>query len=364
LNIIAGKNFETHIDTYIELHPGVNTFVGESDEGKSGIIRQLKWNSKNRPQGDSYINDQLDPKNKKDKLKVTQVDVDYKDSGLVTRARGIKSGGINHYVINDGEPLRALRSDVPDEVQDITRMKDVNIQGQHPSEQYFLLADKPGQVAKMFNKVAGLTIMDDATKDINSQVRTCNTEIKIAEKEIKIRQTEIKDTAWVDDAEKLAKKLKKYKTKIDHKQEEYDKLNDIINHLDEIDEVLARYYDGLDKALFAVSVLKKQKADIDKKNSDLISINHLILDIKSTDSKLSAYSDIDEALKALKSLDLLDDKIINHQATLNEIDWRLEKLKQNEEDLIDVEIDLKETQKEYNIIRTEQECPTCGRKGI
>jgi exonuclease SbcC len=45
------QNFETHIKTHLDLHPGVNVIVGESDEGKSGIIRSIKWNAKKQTAG-------------------------------------------------------------------------------------------------------------------------------------------------------------------------------------------------------------------------------------------------------------------------------------------------------------------------
>jgi exonuclease SbcC len=360
---IKTQNFETWLDMEIELHPGVNTFVGESDEGKSGIIRQIKWNAKNRPQGDSYRNDQLDPKKKKDKLKATVVGIDYKDSAFIVRARDGFAGGVNHYQIDDGEPLRALRTDVPDEVQELTRMKDVNIQGQHPTEQYFLLADKPGQVAKEFNKVAGLTVMDKATADINSQVRTCNTKIKIVKEEIKTKQEELEDTKWVDKAEKLAHKLNAFKKLQESEEVKYRKLLDIINHLDEIDEVLARYYDGLDEALKELDILKKEKEAIDQKNNDIILISNLIADMNKTDLKLKEYTDINKALKALKTLNSLNEKKIKTMEKFHNISVLLKKFKLWEESMQEAEEDLKKIQKEYYTIREEQECPTCGRKG-
>ena len=99
ISSIIIKNLETHIDTVLnDLHSGVNVILGESDEGKSGIIRALKLNSQNRPQGDSYRNDQLDPI--KDKKVLCSVGVDYKGDGFILRERNNTS--TNHYVIDNG----------------------------------------------------------------------------------------------------------------------------------------------------------------------------------------------------------------------------------------------------------------------
>ena len=91
---ITLKNFETHIDTHIDLHPGVCVFSGESDEGKSGIVRSIEWNAANRPQGDAYRNDQLGPK--KDKKVICSSTINYHKDGIVARERDNVSQGINH----------------------------------------------------------------------------------------------------------------------------------------------------------------------------------------------------------------------------------------------------------------------------
>lgn len=362
INSIKTQLFETHIDMEIELHPGVNTFVGESDEGKSGIVRQIKWNSRNRPNGDSYRNDKLDPKKKADKFKATVVGIDYKDAAFIVRARDAISGGVNHYQIDDTEPLRALRMDVPDEVQELTRMKDVNIQTQHPTDQYFLLADNPGQVAKKFNKVAGLTIMDDAIKNINAKVRACNTAINISKTEIENKEKELKETEWVLKAKKFAKKLSDYEGKLIRKSNKLDILNDNIYRIKKVDAQLQKYK-NISMAKTVLDILSKQKLKIDSKEKEIIHIHDLILSIKSIDLSLKSSVDTDKALKFLKSLKILKTNIREDEYRIKEIKVLLHKIKVNEEQYQIADRDLMESKKEHDIIREETECPTCGRKG-
>jgi len=47
-------NFESWKKVHIQLHPGVNAFVGESDMGKSGLMRGITWTTKNKPGGDAF----------------------------------------------------------------------------------------------------------------------------------------------------------------------------------------------------------------------------------------------------------------------------------------------------------------------
>jgi hypothetical protein len=216
----------------------------------------------------------------------------------------------------------------------------------------------------MFNKVAGLTVMDKATADINSQVRTCNTEIKITKKDIDVRQEEIEDTEWVDVAEKLAHRLGVFKIFSEKKKEEYNRLHDKIIHVEEIEEILARYYDGLDDASEVLSALKKEKQAIDDKKHSINQLSDLIAAMKSVDSQLSAYTDIDQAIKMLKTLGLERDDIQKADYRVKEISVHLSKLDQNQKEETEATIALIDAQAEYMKIRREQECPTCGRKGI
>ena len=91
IKTIKIKNFESWKDVQIDLHPGINVLVGESDSGKSIIIRALKWNFLNRPQGFGYRSDFLE-----DKKDITSVETQLNSNGqidTITRQRNLS--GIN-----------------------------------------------------------------------------------------------------------------------------------------------------------------------------------------------------------------------------------------------------------------------------
>ena len=359
INSINIKNFESHKDTYIELDPGCNIVLGESDEGKSSIVRAIKWNSHNRPQGDGYRSDSLDPKNKKDKVKLTEVKIDY-DGTSIVRARD--AGSINHYVIDNQEPLKALRSDIPDEIQEITRMKSVNMQTQHPSDQYFLIGDRPGQVAKEFNKVAGLVVMDKASADINSKVRSCNSLIKISKNEIESRTEEIENTAWVDSAEKLSKKLNDFELRLNDVRLDCHELNLMIYDIEKTDNEIAEYED-VEEAGKTLRKLKKLNPLISEKKYELNELQELILALNNADSELNMTHDINNASTTLKRLNSEQSKITDTRNEIRELCLLTEKIHFNNEDLIWAESNLVESQKEYREIWSNQACPVCHRRG-
>jgi len=48
------KNFQSHKKTKLEFSDGVNIIIGQSDSGKTAIIRALNWVVNNKPSGDSF----------------------------------------------------------------------------------------------------------------------------------------------------------------------------------------------------------------------------------------------------------------------------------------------------------------------
>ena len=155
---VAIQNFQIHKQTELEFKEGMNVIAGSSDNGKSSIIRAIRWVLMNRPTGFAFHTHGA-----KDD---TAVCVVFEDNECVTRQKGEKNSGGYHYRQNT---FAALRTDVPPEIQRVLNLSDINIQSQH--DPYFLLQDSPGEVAKKLNIVAGLGIIGDTIKKANNVVR-------------------------------------------------------------------------------------------------------------------------------------------------------------------------------------------------
>ncbi len=155
---VAIKNFQIHKDTVLEFTEGMNVIAGSSDNGKSSIIRAIRWVLMNRPTGFAFHTHGA-----KDDTAVCLV---FGDNENVTRFKGEKNTGGYQY---KGNTFAALRTDVPPEIGQVLNMEQINIQSQH--DPYFLLQDSPGEVAKKLNVVAGLGIIGDTIKNANAVVR-------------------------------------------------------------------------------------------------------------------------------------------------------------------------------------------------
>src|SRR5262245_4610599 len=153
---ITVVNYQSHQQTVLELHPGINIITGPTDAGKSGFFRSLFWNKNNRPTGMMFVSDwNKKGKNQDTFIGETSVEVEF-DDGVVKRYR---NGQVNGYKLNDKTPKEAIGKDaVPQEIQDFWNMNEANFSGQHDLP--FLLAVGAGQVAEYLNRIVNLDIVD------------------------------------------------------------------------------------------------------------------------------------------------------------------------------------------------------------
>jgi exonuclease SbcC len=158
------KNFQSHRETRMEFVSGTNVIVGESDTGKSAIIRALRLVIFNRPQGDAIRSRWGDQ---------TSVLLILDDGQSIERVKGDKE---NFYRLND-QTFHAIKTEVPAEIMKVLNMDEGNIQFQfsHP----FLLDASPGEVARHFNNVAQLSVIDISLSNVESWRREIERDIKV-----------------------------------------------------------------------------------------------------------------------------------------------------------------------------------------
>lgn len=157
---ITIRNFQSHKRTVMNLHKGVNIICGQSDSGKSAIMRAINWGITNRPGGDSFRSNWGGD---------TSVEFVLTDEHTVTR----KKNDSNYYVVDDVS-FTAFKTDVPDEVTTTLALDDVNIQSQLDAP--FLLSCSSGEVAKTLNKIVDLQIIDTTISNIKKEVHSWKTE--------------------------------------------------------------------------------------------------------------------------------------------------------------------------------------------
>ena len=132
-------NILSHRKTEINLACGINVFIGETDSGKSSILRALIWTLQNKPAGKSLC---------RFNTKRSAVRILFSNKTVLERGC---SKSDNYYKLN-GTTLKAFGRKVPDEIQ--TGVSDLHIQTQH--DNIFLLNKGGRDVAKQLNQIVNL----------------------------------------------------------------------------------------------------------------------------------------------------------------------------------------------------------------
>jgi exonuclease SbcC len=251
------KNFQSHENTILDFHPGVNVITGKSNTGKSSIFRILDW----------IINNRIN--NKLFKLSyVSHWNINEKDDifnpviGKViinnSKVERKKENNFNGYKIN-GKEYKAIGSDIPDEVRKILNFSEVNIQRQFDIP---FLSKSSGEIARFFNSIIKIDDIDKVLQLVESKKRKTKSDLNYIEEELRQTSEDLKKLEWVDKANSLINKLSRITKSIDRKELVLIELNDL-------------YYKKLkiEKRIKNYKILKRAKSYFDKINDINESIN-------------------------------------------------------------------------------------------
>jgi len=269
------ENFQSHKNTEIELNPGVNSIVGSSDGGKTAILRALYWVVNNRPTGSMFVSQWT--KNEKGKqIKKTSVSVEFSGNSI-TRLRFDKK---NIYQASNGagkkpKEFEALRSDVPEEIAKIHNFQEVNIQRQMDAP--FLLSASAGEVARFFNRIIKLDVIDRILSLAESKKRELKRNIEaLAGKEIQTEES-IAKFKGLDKIEKAIEKADKYLTRKESKEIKVKDLQSLSekylkesNNLKSHSTFISNIEPKFDDLKVTISTLETAETSVNNLNSSLI----------------------------------------------------------------------------------------------
>lgn len=168
------ENFQSHEDTTIDFDRGLNIITGPSDNGKSAIIRAIKWVLFNEPRGTEFI---------RQGTSAARVTIEMDNGNTIVRER---SSSKNRYTVlyPDSEPIifEGFGNEIPQEVigahgitkayLDSSLSSSLNIAEQLESP--FLLSETGSIRAKAIGRLIGLHIIDKAIKNTNVDLRREN----------------------------------------------------------------------------------------------------------------------------------------------------------------------------------------------
>lgn len=242
LTKITIENFQSHALTEIEPAPGLTVLVGESDQGKSAVIRALKWLFLNQPRGAGFV--RAGESN-------CRVVVKYGDGAQVSRGR---IGNDNVYLVSlpGQEPalFRGFGVEVPTEVQEITGISDIDVGGESvvPNiagqlEAPFLLGASGPMRASLIGMMARADIFDEALKNTLADVSRVRREKRENDERIAELEEEIGEFDNLPALERAVGEASALLSEIESK---------------------SRRKEFLEQALFEISRLKQEIQDMEK----------------------------------------------------------------------------------------------------
>lgn len=204
------RNFQSHQKSILTFHEGVNVIIGQSDSGKTAIIRALRWLIWNRPGGDSFRSSWGGK---------TQIALSVEGGTKLLR---IKDTSENEYWMDD-EVYTAFGTDVPEVIQSVLNINEINLQSQLDAP--FLLSESPGVVASHFNKVAHLDQIDVSVKKVQTWLNDLNRKVISTEEDIVTLKEEVETYKYLDKMEAEVEVLEDMQSRLQTISNQYIKLS-------------------------------------------------------------------------------------------------------------------------------------------
>ena len=288
LDRVKIKGFQVHEDLDVRLDPQITTIIGETDTGKSSIIRAIRWLVLNQPRGDGYIN-----------TGTKQCSVRARVDGTIFKR--VKGGKTNTYTLGKDKVFKAFGNDVPPEIQGLLCISDLNFQMQHDAPFWFSLS--AAEVGRQLNKIVDLEQIDRMATKLNGRVRALRSEVTVVEKRLGQAEERIKESEFAIEMEEELASLETLQGRI---------------------QTGKRKEAALSKLITEAVLLKQKKKKADK----LVSDARNVIEIGDQCVKLSGQHSVLEAL--LLSVVEIKSKV---QAEIPNIE-KIEALKNARNDLV------------------------------
>ncbi len=218
------SNFQSHKKSVLEFDKGVNIIIGQSDSGKTAILRALNWVINNKPSGDSFRSHWGGE---------TTVRIDN-----IYRTKG-KTKNVYTIVDDVGETdFKSFGQDVPNDIKKILNLSTLNFQGQFSSP--FLLGDSSGEVARYLNKIVKLDSIDSSVKNINRTLQEQKNLLTITKTNIKDYKEKQEEYDWLEEAEEELKIIEAERKKSVKRKKQINSLSDIIESLQEVEKEIKK----------------------------------------------------------------------------------------------------------------------------
>lgn len=352
ISSLSLRHFQSHKKTDIEFSPGVNVIIGSSNSGKTSILRALYWAVYNRPSGVSFVSHWN--RDKKDNpIKPTRVSV-INDSTIISRIRSQELNGYEIGTEGNEQKLEAIGMDVPDTIQTAFNLDAVNIQRQMDAP--FLLSESAADVARFFNGIIRLDLIDRVLGKAESKRRENNKEKIRLEQEQKTIAGEIELFHWIEDAEKITEKISSIEQRMIANRNAYEAIAEMRDNAQEYSETIAIQ----NKIVSTAPLVEKIQAfsqSLNSKSETLSRLQEINDSWKAQKKIIKGAVDFSKIEKMIGSIDEFRKQIFEKAQLRESIDSSLDDYRKMNAEKHVYGMRIIEAEKELPKI-----CPLCGSK--
>lgn len=289
------NNFQSHKNTKIEFINGLNVIVGPSDQGKTAIIRAIRWVLYNEPLGDFFI------RHGESEASVT---LTFNTGEKVKRVR---SSSKNIYIyINEKqeeEIYEGFGNNPPIDIVEKLNIRKIHLDSKESNtinigeqlEGPFLLSQKNSTRANAIGRLVGVHVVDKAIQNTMKDNRGLNIKNKSLKDDMKALEVKLNQYDYLKSLEKQIVKLETIKDAISDKEKTLLKLKSIRDQYNKNIGEIKSYHIMLQN-LSNINYIEKYVSTL----KDLIEKHKLFIKLKN--KLLNITSSINDNIYTLKKL--------------------------------------------------------------
>lgn len=266
------KGLQSHTESSVDFTSGVNVILGETNAGKTALIRALQWIFQNRPLGTGLTQQGA-------KECIAEVET---DRGKASR---IRKKGFNGYVVGEME-FKEIGSSVPDELTSVLDIRDVNLQEQ--LQPHFLITQPAGQISKYVSELLGFNVTDKMVAAVKSKASALKGERTRLTDEIEAAEREIAFYAEIDRVDALLSEASAFDKEKQAFAGSISRLESMLASLGSLKEDLSRLLDKVDPLAQRVAQVSDAIEDLDQRCIDYSSQSASIKDLSANIVKVEA----------------------------------------------------------------------------
>lgn len=360
------ENFQSHKKTVVEFDSRMNVIVGPSDQGKSAIIRAIKWALFNEPRGTEYI---------RHGESMARVEIEMSDGNKVTRER---SPSKNRYILTreDGTQVvfEGFGNDVPEEIKEAHSIKKVSIDNDsgvclnigEQLEAPFLVSQTGSTKAKAIGRLTGVHIIDNAIKDCLADLKRENQAQSKYKKELENLEESLKEYKDLGDIEKRLKKAEKQIASLEEKALLCGKI-EALN--DSKEQILKEIIQNNEQIVKTANVNKaeeryKKLIELYERNEKMVVLqikkNQVHEDINSQNKVIQQFKDIERVNEIIGKIGALDVNYKIMQKLSDSYNSIVASIKEGQKYVEGINSEIKKALHEYEItLKKFSKCPVC-----